>query len=67
VVKAGDGLYLYLNGKQAGYTPVKRTFRQAKDTELQVSQDSRTRAASVLTEFLGLGYHAREATLSSKD
>jgi len=37
VVKAGDGLYL--DGKPAGFTPLKKTFRQAKDTELRVGQN----------------------------
>jgi hypothetical protein len=38
VVKDGEGIFLYLNGKPAGRAAVTKTFRQAKDIALRVGQ-----------------------------
>lgn len=39
VVKEGEGITLYLDGKPAGTLAVKKTFRQAKDRSLRVGQN----------------------------
>lgn len=39
VVKNGDGVYLYLNGRPAGFAPLKKAFRQAKDSEMRVGMN----------------------------
>jgi len=39
VVKEGEGITLYLNGKPAGTLPLKKAFKQAKDMSLRVGQN----------------------------
>ncbi len=40
VVRSGEGVTLYLNGRPAGSAPLKKAFRQAKGSEMRVGMNS---------------------------